>query len=25
LLKPEKFDLEMTEPNGITGKEWCVV
>jgi len=25
LLKPEKFDVEMTETSGITGNEqWCV-
>jgi len=24
-LKPEKFDIEMTEASGITGNEWCLV
>jgi len=25
MLKPEKFDIEMTEASGITGNEWCLV
>ena len=25
MLKPEKFDAEMTEISGITGNEWCLV
>ena len=24
-MKPEKFDVEMTDPSGITGNEWCLV
>jgi len=25
MLKPEKFDVEMTETSGITVNEWCLV
>jgi len=24
-VNPEKFDIEMTEPSGITGNAWCLV
>ena len=25
IVNPEKFDIEMIEPSGITGNEWCLV
>ena len=25
MLKPERFDVEMTDTGGITGNEWCLV
>jgi len=25
IVNPEKFDIEMTEPSGLTGNEWCLV
>jgi len=25
IVNPEKFDIEMTEPSGITGNERCLV